>query len=220
MKSKIILTIMALLLTVSFIGNAQKKPVQKVKEKPLQQVTSFTGEVLGWANNEDYVFNGFYLQTSITKYLVTFPPHMGSDLTTAIKRGNTVTVNGVEKTNPTGEKEIKLVSVTANGTTINETSPAKPANIAKEEFVNGSGKIGEVQKDKSGKIKGYILDNKTILRVPSNVSGQLFIIAVVDAPVSYSGVKQVLRSGEVAVDSYTIIKCKTITINGKEYLTK
>jgi len=222
MKSKILLaTAIVLLMSIAYISNAQTKaPQPKQKEKPLQQVTTFTGQAGDWVNNDDYVFNGFYLQTSSTKYLVNFPTHMGKELTTAIKTGNTISVNGVEQTTPQGEKAIKLVSITANGTTINETPPVKPATPPKEEFLNGSGKISELQKDKQGKVKGYILDNKTILRIPPNVAQQLNKVAVAGAAISYSGSKQVLHDGEVALDSYNIIHCKTITLNGKQYLTK
>jgi hypothetical protein len=221
MKKIIFATAMVLLMAVAFTSNAQKKPGEpKAKEQPLQQVTAFSGEVISWVNNDDYVYNGFCLQTSSTKFLVHFPAHMGRELTAAIKTGNTITVNGVENTTPSGEKEIKLVSVTANGTTINEKPPVKPTTPPAEEFINSSGKISELQKGKQGEVKGYILDNKTILRVSPNVAQQLKTLAIAGANISYSGEKQILHNGEVAMDSYTIIHCKTITINGKEYLTK
>jgi hypothetical protein len=145
---------------------------------------------------------------------------MGVELTTTIKTGNTITVNGVEKTTLQGAKEIKLVSITANGTTINETPVVKPAKPVTEEFLNGNGKISEIQKDKQGKVKGYILDNKTILRISPNVAQQLNTLAIAGIAISYSGTKQALHTGEVAVAGYTIIRCKTITVNGKQYLTK
>jgi len=222
MKPKFILAIaMVFFMVIAFNGYAQKKQIKpKPKEQPLQQVSTFTGQVSGWVNNDDYVYNGFYLQSGTTGFLVNFPSHMGIEITTAIKTGNTVTVNGVQKMSPQGGNEIKMVSITANGTTINETPPVKSATLPPEEFINGSGKISELQKDKAGTIKGYILDNKTILRISPNVAQQLNTLAVPSASIKYSGTKQFLHSGEVAVESYTIIHCKTITVNGKEYLTK
>ena len=145
---------------------------------------------------------------------------MGSELTTAIKTGSTISVNGVEKTSPQGEKEIKLVSVTVDGKIINEAPPVKPATPPVEELINGNGKISELQKDKQGKVKGFMLDNKTILRMPPEVAQQLNTLAIVGTNISYSGIKKILHNGEATAVSYTIIRCKTITINGKQYLTK
>ena len=89
-----------------------------------------------------------------------------------------------------------------------------------KELVNSSGKIIELQKDKQGKVKGFILENKTILRVCPSVAEQLTKLAVVGTSITYSGDKKALCTGEATAETYTIIHCKTITINGKQYLTK
>ncbi len=114
-----------------------------------------------------------------------------------------------------------MVSITADGKNIYDGSvlvvkTTEPA----EEAVNGSSKIIELQKDKRGKVNGFILENKTILRVSAKISEQLEKIVKISDVISYSGAKKHLHNGEVAAETYTIIHCKTITINGKEYLTK
>lgn len=220
MRKNILTTVIALFMTISFISNAQDKYCNKKSDKTkLQQVTAFLGQVSSWTNNDDYVYNGFYLQTIKDKFLVKFPLNRGSKLITTITVGSTITVNGVERLSPQGEKEIKLVGIIFDGKNIYDSLPVVIDSPSAEEFINSSGKISELQKDKKNNVKVYILDNKTILRVPPHIAEQLKNLAVVGANISYSGDKQNLLNGEVALDSYTIIHCKTITINGKEYLT-
>jgi hypothetical protein len=229
MKSIIISSIaIVLLMALSLDSNAQNtrsdkkgeryeardaRPEAQEEKKPLQQVSVFSGQVVNWANNDDYVYDGFYLQTGNEKYLVKFPPHLGTQLTTAVKTGSTVSVNGAAAFPPQGEKEIRFVSITADGKTYYNTPPA-------EVLTFGSGKIYDLQKNKQGDVKGYILDDRTILRLPPHVAKQLNQVAVVGAGISYSGVKKILETGEVSVASYTIIHCQTVTINGIQYLTK
>ncbi len=222
MKLKVLITAAIILfMVIAATSFAQHKPHStNAVKKPLQQITAFTGQVTGWVNNDDFVYDGLYLQSGATKYMVKFPTHMGLELTTAIKTGSTVTVNGVEKASSTGEKEIKLVSIIADGKTINESTPAKAATAPAKELTNSSGKITQLQKDSHGKVNGFILENKTILRVAPPVAEQIVKLAVVGTTISCTGEKQILHNGEATSEIYTIIRCKTITINGKQYLTK
>ena len=222
MKIKMMLTgVIAVFIAISFTSIAQqKKPVAKAENKPLEQVMAFSGQVGSWAYNEDYVYNGFYLQTTSDKYLVKFPTHMGNELTTALKTGSTITVNGVECASPQGGKEIKMVSIIDDGKEISNSPLVKTDVKPVIEIIKGSGNIIELQKDKKSKIIGFILDNKTILRVSQHVAIQLNKLAVVGTSISYSGDKKHLRNGEVAANDYILLLCQSITINGKQYLTK
>lgn len=221
MKSKIIFTtiVITLLLAVIYTADAQgEKRGAKKENKILKQVSVFSGKVGDWKNNDNFVYDGFYLQTEKGVLLIRFSSYMGSQLTTALKTGNTITVNGVENKKT---KDIKLVSATADGVTIYDTPPAiATEKVAANEFIKGSAKISEIQKDKRGKAIGFLLDNKTILRMKLNAKDEFMKLAIIGTEISYTGVKKVLHNGEVASVSYTIIHCKTITINGKQYLTK
>ncbi|MEI6682217.1 MAG: hypothetical protein WCO44_06295 [Bacteroidota bacterium] len=222
MKVKVFFTAVIILFVVyATTSFAQHKPhAPGADKKPLQQITAFPGQVTGWVNNDDFIYEGFYLQSGNTKYMVKFPTHMGIELTAAVKTGNTATVNGVEKASATGEKEINLVSILADGKTINESTPAKVATPPAKELTTASGKITLLQKDRHGKVNGFILENKTILRVSQPVAEQILKLAVVGTTISCTGEKQNLHNGEATAEVYTIIRCKTITINGKQYLTK
>jgi len=89
--------------------------------------------------------------------------------------------------------------------------------LPKEEFLNGSGKNQRLQKDKQGKVKGYILDNKTILRIPP--SAQQLQVAVAGAAIHTVVQNKFLHDVKLhwTVITYSL---QTITLNGKQYLTK
>ncbi|MEI6348730.1 MAG: hypothetical protein WCP69_12355 [Bacteroidota bacterium] len=222
MKSKIMLsTVVALLLAIPFASIAQKtKRAPKAVRKTVEKALIVTGQVAGWVNNDDFVYDGLNLQTTNGIFLVKFPTTKGLQLTSAVQIGNTITVNGFEVVLTQGEKAIKPIGISFNGKNVFDSIPLLPAVAHKKENIYSKGKIVELQKDKQGNLKGLILDNKIILRVPKSFSEQFVKEAVVARIVSFSGVKQILRNGEVAAVSYTIIRCKTITINGKQYLTK
>ena len=86
MKKVMLATVIVLLMAIAFTSNAQQKPYdQKASHKTLQEVKTFSGEVTGYANNDDYVHNGFYLQTG----------EVAMDSYTII-HCKTITINGKE----------------------------------------------------------------------------------------------------------------------------
>ncbi len=194
----------------------------EMKEQPLQEITIYTGQAGDWVANNDYVYDGFYLQTNGTKQLVKFAPHLGEQLKASVKNGSSITVKGVEHITPDGVKEIRLMSLNAGGKMIADTGGKKPipGSEPTEISASGNGKISEVQKGKRGETIGFVLDNKTILRMPPHVAAQLDNTATTGATISYTGNKKAMHDGEVASGNYTIIHTKTITINGKEYLVR
>jgi len=196
--------------------DAQRKfEKEKIENLGLQEVKPFIGKVLAWEDNENYFNNGFYLQTGTEKLLVQFPTHLGSQLTSAITLGNTITVNGVKTNEP---KKIQFVSTQINGKVIYNTPPIVQDRTIEKEFLVGSGKISELQTNKNGNVRSYVVDEKTILHISRNVASNLGKLAVIGAKIGYSGIKRNQQEGEVATANFTIIDCQTITINGKEYL--
>lgn len=193
---------------------------EKSKNNGLQEITIYTGTVEGWANNEDFIYDGFYLQTKSDKILVKFKPHLGSQIIDNIKTGALVSVGGVNCKKCKRGKMIMLVSVTNDGKTIIDTDPDKLNIKTAMELVSGTGNINDIQKNSKHGITGFILDNKTILRIPKHVAKKLVKMTEKGNNISYSGMKSSLKNGEVAKETYSIINCKTITINSKQYLVK
>ena len=220
MRLKFFLT-MAILIAVSFTGFTQnQRHAPKKAKKDLQQVMAFSGLLVSWTNNEDYLYDGFYLQTVNYKYLVKFPPNKANQLMMAIKTDSIITVRGVEKVYPYTEKEIKLVAIIVGGKNIYDSILVGKTLPPIEEFYQGQAKIKKLQKDKKRKINGFILDNNTVLRMPAHVAKDLTRVAEIGTKVSYTGIRKGLHFGEVAAINDTIIHCKTITINKIQYLTK
>ena len=218
MKQKKIIAIL-IFITFAFVSNAQSGKKTTTKGKATTpSISKYTGQVVSWTNNDDYMFDGMYLQTATNKYFVKFAPNKASILTTAIKTSSTVTVEGVEKTSTSGTKEIHLISITTDGINIYDSRDALKKKKEVTAIVSGIGKIVEIQKDGEKNITGFILDNKTILRIPVNIAAQLKADAIVGAIVSYTGVSREKHNGEIASMEFKIILCKTIKLNGKEYI--
>lgn len=190
------------------------------KAQALQEVTTFAGKVAKLVANNDYVYDGFYLLAGSDSMLVKFSPHLGSQLTKVASVGSSITLNGVANTSPSSRKEIRMVSLTAGGQTISNTLPPVAVISVTETTVTGSGKVSHMQANLEGKVSGFLLDNNTILRIPPAVSDQLSGLVQNGTSVSYTGSKKQLKTGEVATADYIIVRCTTLTVNGKQYLVQ
>ncbi|MEI8202848.1 MAG: hypothetical protein WCH34_07545 [Bacteroidota bacterium] len=219
--NNIITLILLFLMTISFNINAQPKhQIKKKQIKTEHKVVAFIGKFDSWVFNNDYVYDGFYLQSGEDKFLVKFPKHMGYQLTTVIKPGSIITVSGIRTTDTLNKKEINLVSVYTEDRNISDSLSREAVIKPKSESISGMSKIIELQKNKSHKIFGYVLENKTILRISPKIAHQLHKLATVGTDITYSGIKTSLNQGEVAVNDYFVVHCKSITINSKQYVSK
>lgn len=197
-------------------------PGRKAPQPPqqtLQQVTTYKGSVVKFTTNDDYVYDGFCMINNGDSLFVKFPPHLGAQITGAVKTNSTVSVNGVMNVAPMGEKEIKMISLTAAGKTISDTA-APAATPPSEIYASGNGKITQIQTNREGVANGFIVDGKTILRILPHIANQLATIAKANADVAYTGMRKASNNGEVSTANYSIVHCKTITVNGSQYLVQ
>lgn len=186
----------------------------------LQQVSQFKGNIVKMNTNDDYVYDGCYIVNTGDSLLVKFPPHLGAQIVPLVQNGASVTISGIIDSPPFGVKEIRMVSLTANGKTVYDTPPATPPVPGNETFVNGGGKITAIQRDPAGNANGCLLDNNIILRMPPFAMNQLSNAVQNGATVSYTGTKKQAQPGEVTSGNYTIVHCSTITVNGQQYLVQ
>jgi len=219
MKSGLkLVAILALLIGATTASHAQRDyRALKHEHKTLQLATTFSGELTGWENNEDFVYCGFYLQTSGEKYLVKFSPNTGSELAAQLRTGNKITVNAIKEIDSLDRTTLLLVSVTSDGKNIYNRPFRNSSQVPAEDFIFGSSKIIQLQKTAEGNVNGLILSDETILRIPASIADQIYKIADVGDFVSYSGY-QILRYGQFANVKYTIVHCISITIKEKQYV--
>lgn len=186
----------------------------------VQSVNTYQAKVVKLSVNDDYVYDGFYIVNNGDTINVQFPPHLGSQVTSVIKTGTPVLVNGVLNVTPRGEKEIRMVSVAAGSKTIAVTG-IPPADIPPAEtYTSGKGRVKELQTNREGEVNGLIVDSGIILRVPPHIVRQLGSAISVNADIAYTGVQKISRSGESLAADYKIVRCRTITINGQQYMVE
>lgn len=189
-------------------------------EEGLRTVTTTQGKVAMLTTNDDYVYDGFVMLNGSDSIWVKFPPHMGKQMTSAIKAGSTVSVSGDLNTNPEGKKDLRFISISAGGQTLTDTPPVTPPVPVAETTTSGSGRITAVQTGRMGEVKGFVLNSNTILKVPPHVASQLNDLIKTGATVSYTGNKKAAADGEVSTGNYTVVHTQTITVNGQQYITR
>ncbi|MDJ1506622.1 hypothetical protein [Xanthocytophaga agilis] len=194
-------------------------PPQPPVQRELQSMIAQEGTLTEWITNEDYLYEGFYLQTSQEKIPVKFPPHLGSQITSQLKVGNKIRVNGLSEISPAGIKEFRMMDVSVNGHTIYDTPPQMAAPVV-EKFTTGKENIVSVQKNREGDMVGLVLSHKMILRIPPHLLRQLAASVQPGGVVEFTGLINNRQVGEAVADAYMVVHCQTITLNGTSYITR
>ncbi len=194
-----------------------ERPEPGPRPDEVREITTLSGTVSKMSTNDDFVYDGFYLNSSGGQVLVKFPPHLGSQITTLAKQGSQISIKGMADVAPNGEKSFRMNSMTANGKTIEDTPPAVPQTPPQEVSVTESGTITDLQKNKEGDgVVGIFVDN-TLLKMPPHIYQQLGQALVKGTKISFTGFKKPDNSGEVAERKFNIVRARTISVNGKEY---
>jgi len=190
------------------------RPTQK---KQFEQVATYSGSVTEWTYNDDFVYDGLYLKTSEMNLFVKFPAHLGQQIRSL---GNTIIVKGTLRYSPEGQKEMKMISISAKQQTIYDEKPAPRTSKQQEVYVNGNAIINHIQMNKKGDICGYILDNGIILRIAPHLALQLSQIIQIGSKIGYTGIEKELKDGQIQAQKYKIVRCQTISANDTQYMMK
>lgn len=197
----------------------QLVPPPPAASQQLQLISTFSGSFVKMVANDDYIYDGFYIISNGDSLLVKFPPHLGKQMQDIAKSGERVTVKGFLTTNPLNQKEVRMYSVQPeNHAEIIDTASIAQGTPPAQTYTSGSGKITMLQKNREGNVTGFLLDGKTILRIPPHIGNLLSPAAKVNDSVSYTGMKKSLNNGEVMAQDYAIVRSQTVTLNGQQYL--
>jgi len=204
---------------VDIEGFPQKKQSRrKSKYYELQKLESFFGRITQWHHNDNFIYDGFYLQTENETFLVEF----NSTLAIRLKAlDENVEVNGmITKYTDNENRVIRMISVHDRKDTIYSNMYFVFYSLKSDsgKIINRSGKIDQIQYAKNGNIVGCVLENNIVLDFNKHAEKQLSKELKVGLTVKYTGKEQYLREGQIMNGDYTIINCHTISINETNYI--
>lgn len=188
----------------------------------LTSLTTVSGTVGQLVGNDDAILDGFTLNTgSGPATTVKFPPHLGEQVQKAVKAGSTVSVTGYADKTPAGETLFQMNSLTAGKTTVVDAPPVRPATPpTPPALVTETGKIVDYRLDRGGRVNALVLDNKTVVSIPSHVAYQLTDLAKKGSTITVQGYPKAVRDGQVQLEKVTVLRASVLTINGQQYLVR
>ncbi|WP_080239128.1 hypothetical protein [Spirosoma rigui] len=196
-------------------------------ESGLTSLTTVSGTVGQLTASDDFVFDGFVLNTTGkssaagSATTVKFPPHLGQQVQQSIKSGSSVRVTGFSETSPAGESIFRMTSLTAGKSTVVDTPPALPApETTAPALVTETGKVADYRLGRDGRVNGFVLDNRTVVRVPPHVAFQLTNLAKKGSTMTVQGYPLPLRTGQVQLEKTNVLRASVLTINGQQYLVR
>lgn len=113
--------------------------------------------------------------------LVTFPPHVGWTVSSALKVGENVEVTGYGSVTASGLSRIDLVSISAGGRTFSVPQPGQFTSYT------GSGTVTQLNYNREGDMDGFLLSNRVFVKTPPPFGTTLTSLVAVGSQVSVSG---------------------------------
>ena len=191
----------------------------------LQTITDVRGTLSSYvANNDDQVYDAFVLRPETgAADTVRFPRHLGQQLQAAARAGSAVTVSGVRHTGPDGRRHFRFVSLSSGGQTINDAPPVRPSTPPTAETTTAKGSIKELRRDPKGRIRGVVLSDQTVVRLPPHALEQLGDKLTVGATLEATGILRTAQAGEARVAGTTaprMVHAQTLALGGVKYLVR
>jgi hypothetical protein len=130
--------------------------------------------------------------------LVTFPPHVGLALNSALKAGENVEVSGYGSPTPSGMQRIELQTISIGGKTLTVPQPGQFTSYST------SGKVIQLNYNREGDVDGFLLDNGVFAKTPPPFSAALGSMVSVGSRVSLTGYSHQTMGGRTVVDAQSI----------------
>jgi len=195
--------------------NQKRKSVKK--SEIIEELYSFSGKIKEWQYNDNFIYNGFLLQSETETRLIKFHPVLGAKIRAL---GDSVEVIGtIAKYKDKRNKVMGLVQIHNNKDTIYSSMTPAFHKIVFDSVntITDSGTIKKIEYHSDKHIRRCLLDNNVVLRFlpftdksyPRNIKA--------GTTIGYIGIEQHVNIGEVKSGDYKIVHCITIFIDGKEY---
>lgn len=203
----------SLFFLISLFCDAQPKPKHG---KKLEETHSFRGKITNWVHNNDYLYDGFNLKSVDNQdILVKFPPWMANDI---LEMGTqNINIEGIFKKH---KNELILTKISNGKHKVLTRNRMKYREKIEHKRVKGKGILQDIRLNKKGDPDAYILDNNTLLKIPTHVFKQLKNIIPLHTMLEYEGIKKTIQNGEVQAKNVDIIHAQSITVNGTKYYIK
>jgi hypothetical protein len=186
-----------------------------------QALSDFSGTITDYlASNDDQVYDSFSFKTSTSTETVRFPRHLGQALMAAAKAGSAVTITGFRSPDPQGRPTLHLVSLSANGQTVRDTPPTRPATPPTDETTSVRGTVQRLAQGPNGRTNTLVLNDGTLLHLSPAAAEQLAEKLKVGATVAATGTLRTAQPGEVAAKPVRVVRAQTITLDGVQFLVR
>lgn len=187
------------LLNVNLLPAQESRRLEKEANKMEQ------GKIRSILKNDHDDVDGLLLTNGIQ---VHFPPHMGDRITSAVKVGDTVQVEGRMEVTPRGENVLEISRLVADGNVIEVEHPRPPKPGPKgprhEEPMNAVGEVTEYARNPHGDVDGLVLKDGTEVKFPPHQSRELQDAVAIGDRVRIEGRRHVTPKGDVHLHADSI----------------
>ena len=206
------------------VGPGKPGPAPFGAHRPVQasgmiSLTTLSGTVQKFTANDEFILNGFTLQTGAKTIIVQFPSHLGQAIQKASKLNDEVTVTGVSDITPEGEAIFRMVGLTNGKNVVTDGPPSSSPVLAivSPTPITAKGKVVDYLLNKQGQVNGLLLSDQTLVKVPPHAVGQLITIAPKETNISVEGYVRPVGEGQVRLQQQTIVEASLITVNGQSF---
>lgn len=181
------------------------------------ELNQFTGKIASFGFNNDKVYDSINLEINGKTSNLKFPPHMGKAVMNLAKVNDIVSVNAFNETNPEGNSELRMESISKNNTTVFNTRPPRMEDMT-EKVINIDSSIENFRYDRKGNINGLFLKDNIMVNLPPEIFNKIGGFSK-GKNIKMTGIQRD-NNGFVFADNTKMIDGKIINFENKNYLIR